>query len=64
MTLFRLPVTRISALPGILLASMKSMSPPDGVHASPVATSGELVRSARSGVLRRTEHHLREVGVA
>ena len=49
MTLLRLPVTRISPLPGILLASMKRMSPPEGVHARPVTTPGWLRTSATSG---------------
>ena len=35
-------------LPGVRLASMNSMSPPTGVHASPVATPGRLVRIATS----------------
>ena len=52
MTLFRLPVTITSPRPGICVASMNRMSPPAGVHASPVATPGELVRSARSGRCR------------
>jgi hypothetical protein len=34
--------------PGKAVASMKSTSPPTGVHASPVATPGSSVRRATS----------------
>ena len=35
-------------MPGVRVASMKRMSPPTGVQASPVATPGTLVRIAIS----------------
>ncbi len=42
------PVRVSLPLPGMRVASMKRMSPPTGVQASPVATPGSLVRSATS----------------
>ncbi len=39
--------------PGIAVASMKSTSPPTGVHARPVATPGRLVRRRASEKTRR-----------
>ncbi len=47
------PVSTSLPPPGELLASMKSRSPPTGVHASPVATPGKLVRIATSLSKRR-----------
>ena len=42
------PVSISLPLPGVRLASIKRMSPPTGVQASPVATPGRLGRSAIS----------------
>src|SRR5712691_8647167 len=42
------PVRVICPLPGIWIASMNMMSPPDGVHASPVATPTSGARPATS----------------
>src|SRR5213080_1363278 len=42
------PVRVMSPLPGIWIASMNMMSPPTGVHASPVATPTSGVRPATS----------------
>ena len=42
------PVRISRPLPGVAVASMNRMSPPTGVHASPVATPGMLVRIATS----------------
>src|SRR5438552_13373048 len=42
------PVSVISPLPGIWIASMNMMSPPTGVHASPVATPTSGLRPATS----------------
>ena len=44
------PVSTSEPLPGMRVASMKRMSPPTGVQASPVATPGSAVRSATSGM--------------
>ena len=46
------PVRISLPLPGMRVASMKRMSPPTGVHASPVATPGMPVRIATSASKR------------
>ena len=47
------PVRISLPLPGVRVASMNRMSPPTGVHASPVDTPGTLVRIATSFSKRR-----------
>ena len=42
------PVRSNLPSPGIFVASINKMSPPNGVQAKPVATPGKLVRSAIS----------------